>query len=120
MMSEIILGIIIFGLIIIIYSLIRYSSRLRQNIKQIASSKQSLATKYGKISEQFMPFMKDYPYKSDNFRFLGTPIDGVQFEDDKIIFVEFKTSNSKLSEKQKKIRDIVKNKKVDWTEVRMD
>lgn len=116
---EIILGLIVFVLVVIVYALIRSNSNLRQSLSDLASSKQSLATKYGKMSEQFMPFMKDYPYNSNNFRFIGSPIDGLQFEDDKIVFVEFKTSNSSLSEKQKKIREMIKKKQVEWDEIRL-
>ena len=59
-----------------------------------------------------MPFLKDYPYDPTNFRFLGSPIDGVQFEDNKIIFIEFKTANAKFSDKQRRIADLIYNKKV--------
>jgi len=118
-MIEMILGLIILILAVIVYFLIKSNLSLRQNLKDLASSKQSLATKYGKMSEQFMPFMKDYPYDSQNFRFIGTPIDGIQFEDDKIVFVEFKTGDSRLSAKQKNIRELVEKKKVGWEEVRI-
>ena len=66
-----------------------------------------------------MPFMEDFPYDSSNFRFLGTPIDGIQFEDDKIVFVEFKTANSKMTEKQKKIKEFVDKKKIVFEEIRI-
>jgi predicted Holliday junction resolvase-like endonuclease len=85
----------------------------------LKSSKQSLATKYGRLTEQFMPFMKDYPYDAQQFRFIGTPIDGVQFEPDKIVFVEFKSADGRLSAKQKAIKDLVLNKKVEFKEVRV-
>ncbi|MFH1978474.1 MAG: Holliday junction resolvase-like protein [Candidatus Aenigmatarchaeota archaeon] len=117
---EIILGVFIIILAFVIYYHVRANRTLRQNVTDLISRRQSLASKYGKMSEQFMPFMKSYPYDEHNFRFLGTPIDGVQFEDDKIVFVEFKTSGSKLSEKQKKIKDLVEKKKVEWNEVRME
>jgi len=87
---------------------------------QIAFQKSSLSSKYGKMSEQFMPFLKDYPYDPQNFRFLGSPIDGVQFEDDKIIFVEFKTNSSQLTPRQKQIAEIVWNKKVLFEEHRIE
>src|SRR3989344_5353176 len=70
-------------------------------LKETRFAKSSLSTKYGKMSEQFMPFLKDYPFDPQRFRFLGTPIDGVQFEQDKIVFIEFKTSNSQLTNQQK-------------------
>ena len=74
--------------------------------------------KHGKSFENLFPFMNNYPYESRNFRFIGDPIDGVSFEDNKIIFMEFKTGTSKLSEKQKKIKNLVENKKVEWKEIR--
>lgn len=119
MAFEIILGIAVLVLIAVIYFLVKLNSSLRRGLKELVSSKQSLATKYGKMSEQFMPFLKTYPYDSQNFRFLGTPIDGVQFENDKIVFVEFKTGDSRLSAKQKNIKELVDKKKVKWEEVRI-
>lgn len=79
----------------------------RKKIKELKFSKRSISSKYGKMTEQFMPFIDDYPYNPQNFRFLGTPIDGVQFEDDKIVFIEFKASNSHLNNKQKVIRNLI-------------
>jgi len=94
-------------------------SRDRIKLKETRFQKYSLSTKYGKMTEQFIPFMKDYPYNENNFRFIGTPIDGVQFEDDKIVFMEFKIGSSNLTERQKKIRDLVKKRKVDFKEIRI-
>lgn len=94
----------------------KIASPLKKEKKRIEERKRSLSSLYGKITEQFAPFMKRYPYNPKNFRFIGSPIDGIQFEDDKIIFVEFKSSNSKLTEGQKKMKEIVENKKVEWFE----
>lgn len=82
-------------------------------------AKQSLASKYGKMTEQFMPLLEHYPYDSQRFRFIGTPIDGVQFEDNEIILVEFKTSTARLSGQQKNIQELVKQQHVRFEEVRM-
>lgn len=80
----------------------------------LKKQKKSMASLYGKITEQFAPFMKDYPYDARKFRFIGSPIDGIQFEEDKIIFVEFKAANSKLNQEQRKIKKLVEDKKVEW------
>jgi len=74
--------------------------------------------KHGKAFEQMFPYMNSYPYNVENFRFIGTPIDGISFEDDGIVFVEFKTGNSQLSSNQRKIKKLVKDKKVKWKEIR--
>jgi len=87
---------------------------------EVAFSKNSLSSKYGKMTEQFMPFLKDYPYDPQNFRFLGTPIDGIQFENDKIVFIEFKSSNSKLSPRQRQIAELIWQKRVEFEEHRIE
>ena len=83
------------------------------------SLRRSESTRYGQITEQFMPFISDYPYDSKQFRFLGSPIDGVQFEEDKIVMIEFKSAGSKLSTRQRKIRNLIKEWKVDFQEIRV-
>jgi len=95
------------------------NEKLRTEIENIRSAKQSLSVRYGKMTEQFMPFLNEYPYDSQNFRFIGTPIDGIQFENDEVVFVEFKVSDSKLSENQKKIKSLIEKKKVRFEEIRM-
>ena len=76
----------------------------------------SLSTVYGRISEQWFPLMDRYPYDSQGFRFIGTPVDGVQFEEDRIVFCEFKTNQSALSPVQRQIRDLVQSGRVYWEE----
>lgn len=83
--------------------------------------KSSISIKYGKFLEHYIPWIKRiFPYSPEKFRFIGNPIDGILFNDDKIIFMEFKTGKSKLNENQVKIKNLVKNKKVGWKEIRID
>jgi len=108
--------IILAGIIIVLLIAVRY---LWLKLQELKFSHRSLSSRYGKMTEQFMPFLRDYPYLPENFRFLGSPIDGVQFENDKIIFIEFKTSNSQLSPKQKNIQQLVVKRKVEFEEIRI-
>lgn len=108
---------ILFGLILAFIFLWKVAiSPLRKKVDDLIFQKQSLSTTYGKITEQFAPFMNSYPFPPENFRFIGSPIDGIQFENDRIIFVEFKTNKSKLSREQKKIRKLIEDKRVEWFE----
>ena len=84
------------------------------------SLRRSESTRYGQITEQFMPFISEYPYDSKQFRFLGSPIDGVQFEEDKIVMIECKAAGSQLSTRQRRIRNLVREGKVDFQEIRVD
>ncbi len=94
-------------------------SPLHKKIEKLSSEKESLSIAYNKITEQFASSMEKYPYSTENFRYIGDPIDGIQFEDDQILFVEFKTEKSKLNVKQNKIKKLVKEGKVKWFEFKM-
>ena len=111
--------ILILGLVLTIIILFLLWRRAVKLLKTTKFSKISLSTKYGKMTEQFMPFLKNYPYNPNDFRFIGTPIDGIQFNEDEIILVEFKTSTSSLSYKQKSIKEIVKSGKIKFEEYKI-
>ena len=107
-------------IVLILILIIRYlwikNYVLKTQLKDINFRKQSQSTKYVKMTEQFLPFLDQYPFDEHNFRFIGNPIDGVQFEENEIIFIEFKTANSKMSQKQKSIKNLVDNHKVSFKE----
>ena len=92
--------------------------QLYKRLKQEQFHKRSLSSRYGNLTEQFLPLVDSFPWDPSNFRFLGSPIDGVQFEDDRIILVEFKAANSRLSPLQRHIRDLVNEGKVGFEVVR--
>ena len=69
--------------------------------------------------EQFVPFTKRFSKEDkENFKFLGQPIDGIIFGKNEITFVEIKTGKSELTENQKRIQALIKEKKVSFREVR--
>ncbi len=82
--------------------------------------RKSSEVRLGKIGENMAPLFNEWPYDPNYFRFLGNPIDGVQFTEDEIIFVEIKTGKSSLSKQQRHIRDLVKEGKVKFGTFRID
>ncbi len=84
----------------------------KSKLSQAQFSKRSLASGYGKTVEQFMPLMASYPFNPSGFRFLGTPIDGIQFNQNEIVLVEFKSGLSKLNPNQQRIKRLVEQKRV--------
>ncbi len=114
---------IILALVALSFILIMVLRRLTKRVvsmnSNFKSKYMSTLTRHGQMAEQFMPLSKQFPGDPKNFRFLGSPIDGVSFEDDKVLIVEFKTGQSKLSERQKHIRELVKAGKVYFKEVRL-
>src|SRR3989344_947254 len=107
--------IILIILIIILFAIIRNISRKYMDLQY---KHKSNFVKHGKSFEQLFPLMNNYPYEHRNFRFIGDPIDGLSFEEDKIMFIEFKTGGSNLSQKQRKIKELVEKGKIEWKEIR--
>ncbi len=104
---------------VIVFWLFSRLSVLQRKLSDLEFSKSSQSVKYGKLTEQWIPFSDKFPFDSQKFRFLGSPIDGVAFDENKVVFVEFKTASSQLNETQKKIKQLVQDKKVDWFELRV-
>jgi len=74
--------------------------------------RKSSEVRLGKIGENLAPFVEGWPWDPKNFRFLGNPIDGIQFNKDGLVFVEIKTGGARLSRSQKDFRDLIKAGKV--------
>jgi predicted Holliday junction resolvase-like endonuclease len=87
--------------------------------KKVLSQKKSGEVRLGHIAETLAPFLDQFDFEPEKCCFLGQPIDYVSFGDDEITFIEVKSGNSQLSQKQRHIRDLVKAKLVSWKEVRI-
>ena len=90
----------------------RELDKFRKKYSRELHHRKSSEVRLGKIGENLAPFTKEWPWDANNFRFLGNPVDGIQFNEDEIVFVEIKTGGARLSKSQKNFRDIVKAGKV--------
>lgn len=93
--------------------------RLRRRLRALDGAKRSQSTRYGQIAEQFIPLAAAWPWDPKRFRFLGDPVDGIQFTDDGVVLVEIKSATSRLSTAQRQVRDHVRAGRVTWREVRI-
>ena len=99
-----------------------YAAENRKLIKQYHKElhfRKSSEVRLGKIGENLAPFVKCWPWDPNNFRFLGNPVDGIQFNNKEIVFIEIKTGAARLSKSQKKFRDLVKAGKVSFATFRI-
>jgi predicted Holliday junction resolvase-like endonuclease len=96
-------------------------SRLQNS--SILSQKKSSETNLGGIGENFAPFLEGFKYDPKSAHFLGAPLDFIIYDinsaDPAIIFLEVKTGKSKLSNKQKLIKNLIKTGKVRFEEYRI-
>ncbi len=91
---------------------LKYSTLLYQ--------KKSSEVRLGQISENLAPFLKSFKYNPKKAHFLGNPIDYIVFEDDKIVFLEIKSGESKLSDGQKNIKKLIIEGKVEFDQMRIN
>lgn len=96
-------------------------SESTQNYSKLLSQKKSSEVKTGHIAEKLAPYLSHFPEYSDKADItpVFAPIDYVIFDTDAVKFVEVKSGDSKLSKKQRRIRDLVKEGKVEWHEMRI-
>lgn len=94
--------------------------KLQVNQGRVESLRKSSEVRLGQMAENFMPFIRDYPYDHKRFRFLANPVDGLQVTDDAIIFIEFKTGGARLSKTQKHIKNLVADGRVRFETFRVN
>ena len=87
--------------------------------KKVLSQKKSSEVRLGRIGENMAPFFANWPYDPNHFRFLGNPVDGIQFTNDSVIFVEIKTGKARLSDSQKHVKSLIKEGKVEFATFRV-
>jgi len=116
MYLEILFLVLLFLLILFIY----LYKRAKDKLKNLEFNYKSMYVKHGKNWENFVPFMDNYPGNKENSVFIGNPIDFISFDEDSVKFIEVKTGKSQLNEKQKKVKELVENKRVKWYEIRFE
>jgi predicted Holliday junction resolvase-like endonuclease len=85
----------------------------------------SQAVTSGKVYEQLLPYLPDFPYNPRDVRFLGSPTDLIVFdgladgEVLRVVFLEVKTGGSGLTTRERSVRDAIQAGKVEWLEVRV-
>ena len=91
---------------------------------QVSNKRQRSVIK-GQISETIAPWSLDSVNSVKELNFLGNPIDFVGFKgldgkgEVEIKFIEVKSGNSQLTPKQRRVRDAVIARRIEWVEVRI-
>ena len=103
----------------------RWRAEVEERIRREAVER-SRAVLKGKIGEQMAPLLPEFRYEPADARFIGSPVDCIVFEGysegepRRIVFVDVKTGRGGLSQIERKIREVVEKKKVDWETVSLE
>ncbi|MBU0962801.1 MAG: hypothetical protein KKD48_02765 [Nanoarchaeota archaeon] len=98
----------------------RNKKLLQEQLGFLQRDLKSAYIKFGKSFEHFVPFIKDFPGDREKTVFLGMPIDFISFDNDSVKFTEVKTGSSQLNKNQRRIKQLILDKKVEWHELNYD
>ena len=112
--------------VIYLYLALRFERWKREFERRIREDavKKSQAVTLGKVTEHLIPYLPDFEYNPRDVRFLGSPIDLIVFDGldegdlGDIVFIEVKTGDSDLNNRERRVREAVQNKRVKWLELR--
>ena len=99
----------------------RFARRMRSD-----GALQSRAIVRGQIYEQLVPYLPGFRFNPKDAQFLGRPVDFVVFDglDEgelrRIVFVEVKTGGAKLTTRERRVRDAIRDGRIEWAEIRAD
>lgn len=135
--AQLTTGLLLLGALILIFFLLgkfienlETKLRLQKTIRSECEDavKRSRSVLGGQITEQLAPLLPDFPARYDEVKFLGKPVDFIAFKGlesdsgesgenekchvDEVLFIEVKTGESKLSEREKAIKNAVENGRV--------
>ena len=85
-------------------------SSLESSYDKLQHQKKSSEVKVGQTVEQLTGFLSDFPYPDDEIKALFQPLDLLVFREDEIVFIEIKSREAQLSDKQRKIRKLIEEK----------
>ena len=116
--------------VIILYLLwriiqLKWNQREEVELARKDTSERQRTVIKGQISEVLAPWSIESVNSVKELSFLGSPIDFVGFKgldgegDIDIKFIEVKSGKSRLNKNQRRIRDAVTAKRIEWVEVRV-
>ncbi len=89
-----------------------------------AALKRSRRVLKGQAAEQLAPLTEEFQYLANDARFLGSPVDYLVFDglsesgEVEVVFLEIKSGQSRLSEREARVREAVDAGRVRWEELR--
>ncbi|MBR0486830.1 MAG: Holliday junction resolvase [Treponema sp.] len=105
----------------VLLTVILYTKKNRKIRKD--AIKRSRAVLGGLAGEQIAPYLPGFPCNPAEVRFVGKPVDYIGFEGaasgeeiKEILFIEVKTGQSQLSERERQIKNAVESGRVRYVE----
>lgn len=124
LVTLLLLFVILMLVILLIIQQFRFNSKLKK--ERADAVKRSRAVLNGQMVEQLSPYLPNFPCDASDARFIGKPVDFIAFPGlgennsvQEVLLIEVKTRESQLSEREKEIKNAVKNGRVRYVEYRI-
>lgn len=101
-------------------ALSRKYEQLSGQYATLLSGKKRSEITTGQIAEKLVPFLKYFEHNPKDALFCGNPIDYIVFGEKVITFIEVKTGKARLTKKQRRIKELVQQKEINWEEIRIN
>lgn len=95
--------------------------------------RRSVSTRVGKYMDRLAPILTNFEHDPRDARWLGDPVDLIIFEGygnskdskniedfKKIVICDVKTGKAGLTKEEKRIRELIEKKKIEWEEFRVE
>jgi predicted Holliday junction resolvase-like endonuclease len=95
--------------------------------------KRSTSVRVGKEIERLVPFFAEFQYNPRDIRWLGDPVDFVIFNGyseakdvgdlnklNEIVICEIKTGKSRASKYERRIKELIEDRRIKWDEFRVE
>lgn len=114
----------VFVLLLAFGATVMYASYLRQRLQLVLRVheeerlRQRRVTAANRISgpAETLRTSPRYTHNPDYFRLIGSPITGIQFEKDRVIFVHVRPQGTQLTESDRRLRALVQAGMISWEE----
>lgn len=113
-----VLGLLVIVSILYVRELLRKAKLIKD--ARTDAVRKSRASIEGQVIEQIVPYFKEWHYAPSDARFLGSPLDFIVFDGlstgkvDKVVFVEIKSRNSKITPRQRSVKKAINEGKVSY------
>lgn len=87
--------------------------KLREELEWAGAERRRLVQARDAWGQHWAPLLSAYPYDPRNFRFLGAPVEGVQFEPDRVVFVSLGQAPRAEAER---VKELVRAGRVEFVE----
>lgn len=114
---TLVLSVALIAAVLVLVLVVRYHrdavGKLREELDWAAAERRRLVTQRSAWGEHWAPLLSGYPYDPRRFRFLGSPVEGVQFEEDRVVFVSLSPAPTAEAAR---VRELVRAGRVEFVE----